>query len=521
MRLRAPLLLLGFSASLFADTPAKPKFTIGKETTYVTEPVDRDGYIDYSAALNRQLGKGITAKTNAAVLLFKAFGPKPEGGKGMPPEFFQLLGIEAPPEKGDYFVGLYPYIRDHLNLPPGPQTEAIINEQVEAMRWPWHSKLYPEMANWLRVNEKPLAVVLEATKRPEYYHPLVSFNNGPGTRSLISALLPGVQKCRELANALVVRAMLRTAEGKTDEAWQDLLACHRLGRLVSRGGTLIEGLVGVAIEMIASNASVVLLDRGKLTAKQVQGCLSDLQQLPARRGPADKVGLAERFTGLESVLMIERHGLDYLEGMAGGLGKPPGARPRPVPSGIDWDPALKNMNRWYDRLEATLRVKDRAEREKLHTALEQELKDLKSGVTHPAKLAALILAGKPDKTLGKLISDVLITLLVPAIHKVQQADDRSEQVAQNLQLAFALALHQREKGSYPKSLDELTPKYLKRIPIDQFTGKPLIYLPRENGYLLYSVGVNGMDEGGRGSNDDPRGDDLSVRIPVPEPKRQP
>src|SRR5438132_1133490 len=104
MRLCAALLLLGFSAFVLADTPAKPKFTIGKETTYVTGPVDKDGYIDYQAALNKELGKGITAKTNAAVLLFKALGPKPEGGRGMPPEFFQFMGIEAPPEKGEYFI---------------------------------------------------------------------------------------------------------------------------------------------------------------------------------------------------------------------------------------------------------------------------------------------------------------------------------------------------------------------------------------------------------------------------------
>jgi hypothetical protein len=40
----------------------KPNFTIGKETTYVTGPVDKDGYIDYAAALNERLGKGVTPR---------------------------------------------------------------------------------------------------------------------------------------------------------------------------------------------------------------------------------------------------------------------------------------------------------------------------------------------------------------------------------------------------------------------------------------------------------------------------
>src|SRR4051812_37602070 len=65
----------------------KPKFTIGKETTYVTGPVDADGYIDYAAALNERLGKGIKPADNANVLLWKAIGPQPEGK--MPAEFYK------------------------------------------------------------------------------------------------------------------------------------------------------------------------------------------------------------------------------------------------------------------------------------------------------------------------------------------------------------------------------------------------------------------------------------------------
>ena len=43
--------------------------------------------------------------------------------------------------------------------------------------------------------------------------------------------------------------------------------------------------------------------------------------------------------------------------------------------------------------------------------------------------------------------------------------------------------------------------------------KPLTYKLREKGYQFYSVGVNGNDDGGQSFNDDPRGDDLAVRVP--------
>ena len=43
---------------------------------------------DYEARLNDILSKGITPEKNANVLLWKAFGPSPEGGPCMPAEFF-------------------------------------------------------------------------------------------------------------------------------------------------------------------------------------------------------------------------------------------------------------------------------------------------------------------------------------------------------------------------------------------------------------------------------------------------
>src|SRR5438067_12124776 len=106
-------------ALLAAEGKPVPKFPLGKETTYVTGPLDKDGYIDYEAALNDRLGKGVTAETNANVLIWKAIGPTPEGGKGMPPEFFKRLGTDEPPRDGAYFIGLDAFMKDTLKLDPG------------------------------------------------------------------------------------------------------------------------------------------------------------------------------------------------------------------------------------------------------------------------------------------------------------------------------------------------------------------------------------------------------------------
>ena len=97
--------------------------------------------------------------------------------------------------------------------------------------------------------------------------------------------------------------------------------------------------------------------------------------------------------------------------------------------------------------------------------------------------------------------------------------DLAEQRQRNLYLAFALAAYHGNHRRYPEKLDALAPRYLEGVPDDLFSGKALIYRSSGTGYLLYSVGVNGLDEGGHASDDTPAGDDICVRMPLPESKR--
>ena len=267
-------------------------------------------------------------------------------------------------------------MRDHLQL-ESSEFQAIAEEQALATKRPWAAKDHPPIAAWLEANETPLALVVEATRRPDYYNPLVSRHSDKEPGSLIRALLPSVQKCRELATALTARAMLRVGEGKLDDAWQDLLACHRLGRLVGRGGTLIEALVGFAIDQIASNADLVYLERADLTSEQIQDRRKDLQGLPPTPPLADKIDLEERFTYLDSAQLVRRSGLGTLDALLNG--QKPDASAEKALAAIDWAPVLRNGNRWFDRMAAALRLKDRGEREKELDKIERAPEDSEGG----------------------------------------------------------------------------------------------------------------------------------------------
>src|SRR5262249_13364105 len=158
------------------------------------------------------------------------------------------------------------------------------------------------------------------------------------------------------------RAMLRVNEGKVDEAWQDLLACHRLGRQVASGGTIIELLAGIAIDQVACKADLAFLHHAKLESKQVLACLEDLRKLPPMAALADKVDLGERFMLLDTMMMTARYGTPYLQAMSEDKWAPDKGgqlKFQLFTRSIDWDPALRNARHWYDRFAAGLRLTDR------------------------------------------------------------------------------------------------------------------------------------------------------------------
>jgi hypothetical protein len=64
-------------------------------------------------------------------------------------------------------------------------------------------------------------------------------------------------------------------------------------------------------------------------------------------------------------------------------------------------------------------------------------------------------------------------------------------------LALALELYRRQRGSLPDRLEDLQADLGSGAILDPFTGKPLIYRVDRNSYVLYSVGPDGRDDGGK------------------------
>ena len=51
-------------------------------------------------------------------------------------------------------------------------------------------------------------------------------------------------------------------------------------------------------------------------------------------------------------------------------------------------------------------------------------------------------------------------------------------------------------GSLPQSLDALVPEFMEAVPLEPFDGEQLRYIRHKDGYTVYTIGYDGIDNGG-------------------------
>ena len=109
---------------------------------------------------------------------------------------------------------------------------------------------------------------------------------------------------------------------------------------------------------------------------------------------------------------------------------------------------------------------------------------------------------------------VLVKIHVPTMAKVAEIDARVQAQLDSVLAAIAVERYRLAEGRLPERLDELVPKYIEAVPIDPFDGRPLRYRRLAKGYIIYTIGADEIDNGGRGKipNTEPVQQDFPFRV---------
>jgi hypothetical protein len=296
--------------------------------------------------------------------------------------------------------------------------------------------------------------------------------------------------------------------------------------------------VALAIDRMGCDATAAFLGHTPTTPQFARQVLHDFSNLPRLGDFADIYDHAERLYFLDVVINGSGKGLGaFIVGdLNSGESKPTSFHPLNFVS-IDWNPALAEGNCWHGKIAAACRVPIYSQRQLNLERLSASFADKERQTSRYWRLAAALFS---RRIRSELLATKTLSSLLPMIDGGMNAQDMGTTRRSLSHLAAALAVYRAEHGRYPDRLAHLAPAILPELPVDIYHSKPFIYQRDGEGYLLYSTGPNGIDDGGSnaiygggilagreiGWNEDdatekfrqqiPEGaDDLSIRLPRP------
>lgn len=520
-----------------ADLPIE----VSPETTYFIEPRMADGRVDYAAAINRITSEGVTPENNASILMLHAFGPELLDPQWRA-EYYQHVGMEPLAAEGQWFVDikrfaeqrgidmdppldpeLEPFREELMQMireggdssehpelfqallelarrPPTERPRTLADHLDDATRKAWTAEDYPHLAEWLEVNQDPLEMVVAASLRSKRFDPVLASGGEPW----ISTSLPVSAAFTRAGLALSARSTYRLGSGEVDRAIDDILACYRLAVLCGLGDGISHVTRGSHIASVATGSLEALLNRSPLSPEQSRKIYRALAELDEPRPNTDIIGVYERAFALallqQVVLEAAQTGKLSDDLRPGVLRLVPGDQ-RPLPIFTD---VMRQVNAKYDELVLVLQIDDFAQRQQHNSELWDDFEKTTKRYNSYFQLMAMAAQRGVDEVVTELVALLLMATLVPDPAILDHSRLRWQAERRLVMTALAVEQFRRRHGRLPEQLDNLLPEFLAQLPLDPFTGQSLYYRPKDGGYLLYSTGPNGRDNGGTRWQDAPR-----------------
>ena len=319
---------------------------ISPKTTYITAPLMSDGKrVDYFRAMEEKFyPPEMRTDGNGYRMLVRAIGDPnkySEFGQSM----FTMHDLDAEP----FRLQVYEKLGLDSTMPPTLKLESALTfleryikehpeedkQTQQRLGKPWTFDDLPMLKDWLDENEAGIDLLVEAVHKPVFYAPMVRKSEDEllVTRS-------GAQAFREFARTIQARAMYRIGIGNIDGAIDDVIAAYRLARHVGKYGTLVDYLVGIALEGMAVSIPVGGNPSAPPSQEQLQRLFDTIRALP----PSQK---------LEDCLEAERLSvLSILQEYA--LGKKVDMFALPESglwcAGVDWNFVFREMNNVFDSI---------------------------------------------------------------------------------------------------------------------------------------------------------------------------
>ncbi|MFH1748681.1 MAG: hypothetical protein ABIG44_16730 [Planctomycetota bacterium] len=395
-----------------------------------------------------------------------------------------LVPFPDPTEPVDYLAWL-----NEMIVTDGPSARPDYQAAMDALvSWEGDSELLraavqgdpaalgsPEVSAWLDANRQALAYFGDGT-RLEF--------NGWELRSedghLISALLPHLSPMRQLSRATIIEGRQLQAAGQVPEAVDKYLDVLSAGAHAGNGPTLIEHLVGIAIQTTAVNALMDVPASENGDVMDYAGLSEQLERTLGAARPLDTPLQAERAMFLDTLQSIYQ----YDEQSGGYTINEEQARTYLALVSSDADNSRQDV--FLERLRSI-------SFEETVAAGNAFYDETAEAFALPFDEATRRLESIEARFNDRDDVNPLLHTLAPAFSRYHFVNTRAEAYRRAARLTTNLQAYRQQHGSYPDSLDAFSGS---DFTVDPFTGQVFRYQREADNFVLYSTGRNGVDDGG-------------------------
>ena len=332
----------------------------------------------------------------------------------------------------------------------------------------------------------------------------------------------GVQDSQTWVRLAILQTSRCLDEGRSEEAWQWLNALFRFSRHCSNPGPMIDRLVGTSIHYRASRAAIDWAVHESATTDLIEAALTDLRGM-FRLTVQNSVILKSDYLATTRMLSTPEGVHTFLRSIDTGLG----VRKLGIP---------KELRGIYLFINAEPELAELILRHALANHLSQCDKPRRQRDVSAARSSLFQPTGKETPplmdpaVLDECLQRSVLTAFLGMSIQLPEYTDREAARQTALELSLIVELFRRKHDRYPATLDELVPEWLDEVPGDLFSHDPagrMLIVRREAVehdseseeeeptdtepvLIIYSRGVNGLDDGG----DLDHVNDVGLRIPL-------
>jgi hypothetical protein len=362
------------------------------------------------------------------------------------------------------------------------------------------AELNPEdrkkIRTWVEDNNSAWQQYVQGSSKPYSYRQIL-YSEKDKEKWLLNILLPELGTLRNLARLGIWRSRMEIYDGQKDSAVDECLAVIRTGRLwQSNRVTIVEQLVGLALSNLGHNEILYIISSRDIDSAKLQNIQQQILDIykdgfPALNFEGERMMFMDiiqhTFTdsGLGGGHLIPERMALFHEIIKPDIGNT-------VPGRYDGAeytsaillftvPAMYHARR-NKTIEKVDEMYNQIDRTAKMTPYHRHIND----VNNVERVESL-----------SKYRYFLVSMFVPAFNRASELVYRTRTSHEATITILALQRYKLKYGQYPEGLSQLHEQdYLHSIPLDPFSDKPLLYKKTDEGFMLYSVGLDFKDDGG-------------------------